>query len=65
MAEKNILKNKNCVITGATGGIGIKIVELLLENNCNVFLTSKNNTKLKKLVKSNDINNKCIKKFEE
>jgi len=46
------IKNKNCLITGATGGIGRKIVELLLENDCKVFLTSKNNSKLKKLAKS-------------
>ena len=40
---------KNCLITGATGGLGSKIAEAMLENNCNIFLTSKSPTKLKKL----------------
>lgn len=52
MFEKII--NRNCLITGATGGIGKKLVELLLQNNCNVFLTAKNNSKLKNLAKSLD-----------
>ena len=48
----SILKNKNCLITGATGGIGKHIVNLLVEQECNLFLTSKNNTKLKNFYKS-------------
>ena len=54
------IKNKNCLITGATGGIGRKLVELLLENHCNVFLTSKHNSKLKNLVKSLEYNDSKI-----
>ena len=48
MNEK-ILENKNCLITGATGGLGNHLAEILLENNCNIFLTSKSYSKLKKL----------------
>lgn len=48
MNEK-ILENKNCLITGATGGLGNHLAGILLENNCNIFLTSKNYSKLKKL----------------
>jgi len=44
-----ILKNKNCLVTGATGGIGKEISKELANNSCNLFLTSTNNTKLIKL----------------
>lgn len=54
---------KNCLITGATGGLGRNLAEAILENNCNIFLTSKSSTKLEKL-KSNlerkNINNNKI-----
>lgn len=58
--NKLILENKNCLITGATGGLGSNLAEILLENNCNLFLTSKNNLKLKKLqekLEKRNINN--------
>ena len=45
----SILKNKNCLVTGATGGIGKEISKELASNSCNLFLTSTNNTKLIKL----------------
>ena len=35
--EKNILKNKNCLITGATGGLGREIAIELAKNGCNLF----------------------------
>ena len=39
--EQNILKNKNCLITGATGGLGREIAMELAKKGCNLFLTSK------------------------
>ena len=50
---KNILTNKNCFISGATGGIGKEISKQLAIKNCNLFLTGTNENKLKKL--KNDI----------
>jgi len=44
-----ILENRNCFITGATGGIGRCIAMKMAENKCNLFLTSTNTTKLKDL----------------
>ena len=43
----NILKNKNCFITGATGGLGKEISYLLAKENCNLFLTATNEHSLK------------------
>jgi len=40
------LKNKNCVITGATGGIGREIAQILASKGCNLFLISTDNEKL-------------------
>ncbi len=39
--KDNILKNKNCLITGATGGLGREIAIKLAKKGCNLFLTSK------------------------
>ena len=47
-----ILKKKNCLITGATGGIGVEISKQLATLSCNLFLTSTNKTKLEKLKKN-------------
>ena len=47
----DILKGKNCFISGATGGLGQFIASELILNQCNLFLTSTNKTKLKKLTK--------------
>ena len=38
--NSKILSNKNCLVTGATGGLGIEICRILLEKECNIFLTS-------------------------
>ena len=46
---KNIFENKNCLITGATGGMGKEIVKNLAQKGSNLFLTSKNEKKLQSL----------------
>jgi 3-oxoacyl-[acyl-carrier protein] reductase len=56
--NKLILQNKNCFITGATGGIGKEISIKLLECGCNLFLTSQNEKKMKVLVKNLQKSNK-------
>lgn len=48
---KNILQDKNCLVTGATGGIGSEIAKQLATKKCNLFLTSTDNKKLEKLKK--------------
>ena len=45
----NILKNKNCLITGATGGLGKEIAIEFAKKGCNLFLTGRNRTKLENL----------------
>jgi short-subunit dehydrogenase len=45
----SMLDNKNCLITGATGGLGQEIAKTLLKERCNLFLTAKNERRLKKL----------------
>ena len=54
------LQGKNCLITGATGGLGKEIAREFVENGCNVFLTGQNNEKLVSLKKELE-NNKVIK----
>ena len=43
------LLNKNCFITGATGGIGKKIAFQLASTGCNLFLTAQKSNELSKL----------------
>ena len=50
--EINVLNNKRCLITGAAGEIGKQLAIQLLHNNCDLFLTSKNESDLIKLKKS-------------
>ena len=47
--NENILAQKNCFITGATGGIGKEIAKQLASKKCNLFLTATNENRLKKL----------------
>lgn len=47
--NREILKNKNCFLTGATGGMGTFIAKKMAENGCNLFLTSRNIKGLKKM----------------
>ena len=44
-----ILHGKNCLITGATGGLGKEIAKEFAKNGCNLFLTGRNNDKLNSL----------------
>lgn len=44
-----ILENKNCFLTGATGGLGKNIAMKMAENGCNLFLTSTKPSNLKQL----------------
>ena len=41
-----ILQGKNCLVTGATGGLGKDIAKEFAKNSCNLFLTGRNNEKL-------------------
>ena len=43
---KNILINKKCFITGATGTLGFELARLFAKNKCKLFITGKNHSKL-------------------
>jgi short-subunit dehydrogenase len=43
------VKNKNILITGATGGIGSKTLQLLSNSGANIFITARNAKKLQVL----------------
>ena len=46
---ENILKGKNCLITGATGSLGVCITKELAGKGCNLFLISRTPEKLEDL----------------
>jgi len=46
MTNKNILKNKNCLITGATGGLGKELAVEFAKKDANLFLTARDFKKL-------------------
>ena len=48
----NSLKNKNIIVTGASGGIGNSIVERLYENEANIIATGTKIAKLEELKKN-------------
>lgn len=50
--RNKIIQGKNCMITGATGGLGKQIAIQFAENNCNLILISRNRKDLKNLQKS-------------
>ena len=58
----NSLKNKNIIITGASGGIGNSIVEKLYDNGANILATGTREEKLEELKKK--FNNIKILKFD-
>tara|TARA_B100001778_G_scaffold209901_1_gene173724 strand:- start:30 stop:767 length:738 start_codon:yes stop_codon:yes gene_type:complete len=58
----NDLKNKNIILTGATGGIGNSIIKKLNELEVNILATGTKIEKLEKL--KNDFNNVKILKFD-
>ena len=58
--EPSCLKNKNCLITGATGGLGTALSIEFAKNNCNLFLTSRNKHNLKILKSQLETQNKTI-----
>jgi len=43
---KNILINKKCFITGATGALGFELARLFAKSKCKLFITGKNHSKL-------------------
>lgn len=55
------LQKKNCLIVGASGGIGNQIAKKISELDCNLFLVGKNENKLLKLKKEIKKINKSIK----
>ena len=46
-----VLTNKNCFVTGATGGLGEQISYFLAKENCNLFLTSTDEKNLERVKK--------------
>lgn len=54
-------QNKNCLIVGASGGIGNEIAKKMSELDCNLFLVGKNKNKLSMLKKEIINKNKTIK----
>lgn len=48
----SILKDKNCLVTGATGGLGKELCKLLIQKECNLFITSREKKNLERLKKS-------------
>lgn len=59
--KPKILYGKNCLITGATGGIGKAICEELIKKDCNLFLTGTSKIQLKELKK--ELKNKTKQKI--
>jgi len=53
-------RNKNCLIVGASGGIGSQIAYKMAELNCNLFLVGRNKTKLSSLAKKISSQNKTV-----
>ena len=49
---KSILSDKNCLITGATGGLGREIAKLFVEKNCNNVVPQYNNFEKEQIIQN-------------
>jgi NAD(P)-dependent dehydrogenase (short-subunit alcohol dehydrogenase family) len=49
------IKGKHVLVVGATGGIGGKLVQLLLASGANLFVAARNTEKLTGIVKANNL----------
>ncbi len=49
LKNMELLKGKNVLLTGATGGIGSKTAKLLLSSGANIFITGRNADKLEQV----------------
>ena len=52
-----MLKEKNVMIVGATGGIGLAVTRLLVQSGANVFITGRNGAKLADLAAATGLDN--------
>ena len=59
--REKIFEEKNCVVTGATGGLGKQIAIELAQAGCNLFLTGRNEEKLREFKKELEKENQKIK----
>ena len=62
---ENILEKKNCILTGATGGLGEEIAIQLAKKNCNLFLTSLEGNSEKLKQKLEKLNNEILIKYQQ
>ena len=62
---KEILKSKNCFITGAAGVLGSQLAFKLAEKGCNLFITDRDNAVLESIRKKLLCINKDIAIFYE
>ena len=62
--ENSVLKNKNCLITGATGGLGKEIALEFAKKGVNLFLTSKKEDLQKLKLEIEKSNNEIIVKYQ-
>jgi len=56
-----VLKGKNCLITGATGALGGSLAKKLMNQGCNLFLTGTDEEKLSELARTLGV---CYKKAD-
>jgi NAD(P)-dependent dehydrogenase (short-subunit alcohol dehydrogenase family) len=51
LCSTDILRGKRCVVTGATGGLGLEITRTLLKRGASVFATGRNSAALDALIR--------------